>query len=121
VNGVAIIKNEAGRNRHPERSEITDRPAEEWPEKKDPKNGDQTGQNHRKSESPGISAQQLQGNKENVEMERSMVIRWVVSVVPVFGHLIAEPSVDSFIKMRGFQVEKGDPNQRCEEQNQRWN
>ena len=57
VNGVAVVKNESGRNRHPERRQIANGPAEERSKQKDPENGDQTGQDDRKAQGPEIAAE----------------------------------------------------------------
>ena len=47
-----------------------------------------------------------------------MVIGWVVGVIPVLGHLIAEPTIDPFVEMRGLKVQKGQPNDRGEQQDE---
>ena len=50
-----------------------------------------------------------------------MIVGGVISIVPVSRHLIAEPTIDAFIKMGGLYIQRGDPNKRCEQQDQRWN
>ena len=49
-----------------------------------------------------------------------MVIGRVIGVIPGFRHLIAEPTVDPFIEMGGFDVQVGKSSKCCEQQDQRW-
>src|ERR1700676_1936837 len=119
MDGVAIVKDESGRNGHSKRCQVADHPAEKRPKKEDPENRNQPCQDDRKPQGPEVAAEKFQRSVKNIEMEWSMVIGWVIGVVPGFGHLIAEPTVDSFVEMGGFQVQIGKPNNRCEQQDQR--
>ena len=59
MNGVAIIKNESGGNRHAERGEVTNGPAKKGSKQEEPENGDQAYQDDRNAQRPEIAAEQV--------------------------------------------------------------
>lgn len=59
-----------------------------------------------------MSAEERLKKKQDIEMQRAVVVGWIVFVVSVPRHLIHEPAVDAFVKMRRLDVEPKQPQQR---------
>ena len=57
MDGVAIVKDESGRNGHSKRCQVADHPAEKRPKKEDPENRNQTCQDDRKPQGPEVAAE----------------------------------------------------------------
>src|ERR1700732_721772 len=118
MDGIAIVKDESRRNRHGKRRQVTNCPAEKSAKKKNPKDGQQAHKHYRQSQCPKIAAEYHEGAEKSVEMERSMVVAWIIRVVAVLGHLIAEPAVNSLVKVGRLDVQKGEPDYSRQQQDQ---
>src|SRR4051812_33787453 len=94
VDGVAPVKNEAGRNSHGERGKPADVAADERLKFHREMYRENGGQHNRQPDRPDVAAEQGLANKENVEVERAVIIGRVVAVEPSLDHLIDEPAVD---------------------------
>src|SRR4051812_11598055 len=114
VDGIAAVENEARRDGHGERGDPADIAADEWLEFQRQMNRKNAGQHDRQPDRPDIPPQQSLANKENIEVERPVIIRRVISVEPVLDHLIDEPAVDSLVEMRGLDPEEEKPEERPE-------
>src|ERR1043166_7203976 len=71
-------------------------------------------QHDRQPDRPDVAAEQRLANKENVEVERPVIIRGVVAIEPVLDHLIDEPAVDSLVEMGRLDSEQEKPEERAE-------
>src|SRR4051812_6597668 len=77
-------------------------------------NRENAGEHHRQTDGPEVSTQKSLGEEKNIEMERAVIIRRVVTVEAVFDHLVHEPPVDSLIEMGRFDPEKEEPEKGAE-------
>src|ERR1700730_4488965 len=109
MDGIAMVKDKSGRNRHSKRRQVTNCPAEKSAKKKNPKDAEQAHNHTRESQCTRIAAEYHEAAEKSIEMERSMVVAWIIRVVAVLSHLIAEPAVNSLVKVGRLDVQKGEP------------
>ena len=99
VNGIAAVKNEAGRSCHRDRGESVDGFADKrlkFQREPDAANADEY---DRQPQGPEIAPKQSLRQQEHIEMERPVIIGRVVFVVTVLDQLIDKPAVDPFVEM----------------------
>ncbi len=99
VNRITAVENKSGRDGHGERGQPADVAPDERFEFERQKNANDADQHHRQPQGPDVAPEQCLREEENVEMERAVIIRRVVPVEAVLGHLIDEPAVDSLVEV----------------------
>src|SRR5262249_20177976 len=121
MDGIAIVKNESGRDRHRQRRKIANCTAEKRPEKKNPKDGQEAHNHNWKTQRPKVAPERHARGERDIEIQRPLIIDEIGRVIPVLSHLIAEPAVNTLVEMRRLDVQKGQSGNCCKQQNQRWN
>ena len=71
-------------------------------------------EHYRQSQGPEIPAEKRLREEQHVEMQRSVVIRGIISVEAILRHLIDEPAVDSFVEMRRLYPEEQEAEKRAQ-------
>src|ERR1041384_5873715 len=99
MDGVTPVENEAGRDGHGERRNSAHAAADERLKFKGEMDRKNARQHDRQPDRPDVAAEQRLANKENVEVERPVIIRRVVTIESILDHLIDEPAVDSLVEM----------------------
>ncbi len=106
MNRIAGVKRESRGDGHRSCSEQTDPTIDEAVKAHHQPNGRQAREHQRHPQGQHIAAKKGLKDEENIEMEGSVIILWVVTEVAGFGHLIDEPAVHALIKVRGLEIQR---------------
>ena len=119
MDGIARIKDRPRGDRHRRRRPERRGPPQEPLELQRQPDRPQARQHHRQPQRPDMPPQQRLREEQHIEMERPVVVRWVVMVESRPRHLVHEPAIHPLVEMRRLHPQQHESQHRGPRQDER--